>query len=70
MKLIFHTQGGSTKASLVRSLLESNVIGEESVKGIAGTAFSGLSTLVLPGLNNPVFPPQLEQTQYVPSAPV
>ncbi|KXN81929.1 O-methylsterigmatocystin oxidoreductase [Leucoagaricus sp. SymC.cos] len=38
---------GSTKTSLVRSLLESNTIGEESVKGIAGTAFSaGMDTVV------------------------
>ncbi|KAJ3564699.1 hypothetical protein NP233_g8124 [Leucocoprinus birnbaumii] len=38
---------GSTKSSIVRSLLESKVIGEESVKGIAGTAFSaGTDTVV------------------------
>lgn len=38
---------GSTKPSLVRSLLESNIIGEESAKGIAGTTFSaGTDTVV------------------------
>lgn len=31
---------GNTKPSLVRSFLESNVLGEESMKGIGGTAFS------------------------------
>ncbi|KAF5359752.1 hypothetical protein D9756_003023 [Leucocoprinus leucothites] len=38
---------GSTKPSLVRSLLESSIVGEESVKGIAGTTFSaGADTVV------------------------
>ncbi|XP_006457680.1 hypothetical protein AGABI2DRAFT_213191 [Agaricus bisporus var. bisporus H97] len=38
---------GDTRESLVRSLLEANVIGEDSAKGIAGTALSAGTDTVL-----------------------
>ncbi|KAF9448530.1 cytochrome P450 [Macrolepiota fuliginosa MF-IS2] len=41
---------GSLKESVVRTLLETNIVGEESVKGIAGTAFSAGTDTVLSAL--------------------